>query len=83
MRELYLYPAMDRADDLRRPTAPATAPPAKGHDWTKGLPPRAEFVAGEMRKQVEGGQAGPVRTAEQFGQLWDQMAAKLKAAGGN
>jgi hypothetical protein len=49
----------------------APAPAARGHDWTKGLPPRAEFVAA--------GDAS--RTPAAWGELWDRMDAKLKGGG--
>lgn len=80
---MYLRPASERAAEFRRRLTPDAAPPAPaGHDWTKGLPPRAAFVAEQLGRQSEGGQAGPLKTAEQWGAAWDRMKAKLDGARG-
>lgn len=43
---LYLRPAHERAERLRRETGgPSAGPP--GHDW-RAVPPREEFVAGML-----------------------------------
>lgn len=66
MRELYLRPAGERADEVRRATGGKPDGPP-GWDWNKSLPDRATFVT-SMNGQYGGGE-------EKWAAAWDRMKA--------
>jgi hypothetical protein len=68
--ELYLKPAAERAKEME--ATGGGAEPARW-DWSKGVPPRADFVAAMISQG---------HTPERAGEIWDRMKAAEGATNG-